>query len=436
MAKVVFVGAGSAVFTRQLLSDIAAYEDLPQLSITLYDIDPERVEVALGTASQIAERFDRSWTVTATTDRREALAGADFVVNMIQVGGIEATKVDLEVPARYGLLQTIGDTTGAGGIFRALRTFPVLTQLSRDMVELCPEALFLNYTNPMAMNVWWMSVVAPSIRTVGLCHSVYWTARELCELIDVPFEETQYSAAGVNHQAWLTEWTHNGDDLYEVLRGRIAADPELRRRVRVEIFNRVGYYPTETSEHSAEYLSWFMRSPEQVERFRLKPLEYLEISERNVTKYEEAKASLATGKLLELRSGAAEYAPQIIHSVLTDTAREIHANVVNRGFIDNLPDGAVVEVPARVDATGITPHVFGSIPPVGAALNRTYLSVAELTIRAASTGSPELIRQALLVDPNASSSLTPDQIWSLCDELTSAHAHLLPAALGGTLPDM
>ncbi|MDN4613779.1 alpha-glucosidase/alpha-galactosidase [Leifsonia sp. F6_8S_P_1B] len=433
MPQIVFIGAGSVVFTRQLLADLFRFDDLPPLRIVLHDIDGERLEVARGTAEQVAARFGRDAEIVATADRRAALTGADFVINMIQVGGIAATRVDLEVPAAAGLLQTIGDTTGVGGVFRGLRTFPVLTAIANDMRELCPDAWFLNYTNPMAMNVWWLSVVAPELKTVGLCHSVFWTVHDLCELIGVPLEGTHYRAAGVNHQAWLLEWSHDGEDLYPRLREAIERDPELRRRVRVEIFRRIGYYPTETSEHSSEYLDWFLRSPEQIERFRIEPLQYVGISEENVAEFEQAKRLLAEGLPLELEESATEYAPQIIHSMLTGTERTIHANVVNRGLIGNLPEGAVVEVPARVDADGVHPEAVGDIPVQGAALNRTYLSVAELAIQAARTGDPELVRRAVLTDPNASSSLTPEQIWALCDELTAKHAHLLPKALGGTL---
>ncbi|MGV8882712.1 MAG: alpha-galactosidase [Rhodoglobus sp.] len=431
MTSVVFLGAGSVVFSRQLTADLLRFTDLPEFTLVLHDVNQERLEVARATAEQVATRLGKSLSVVATLDRREALAGADFVVNMVQIGGIEATRVDLEIPARHGLRQTIGDTTGVGGVFRALRTFPFLTEVARDMLELCPDAWFLNYTNPMAMNVWWLSVVAPELKVVGLCHSVYWTVNDLCDLIGVPLEGTHYRAAGVNHQAWLTEWSRDGVDLYPQLLEAIDADPGLRDRVRVEMFTRIGYYPTETSEHSSEYLSWFLRSDDQVARFRLQPLKYVGISEENLAEYEHAKAALAAGDDLEIEDGAAEYAPQVIHSILTGTERIIHANVVNRGFIDNLPDGAVVEVPARVDGSGITPLAVGRIPTQGAALNRTYLSGAELTIEAALTGNRDRVRQAVLVDPNASSTLTPEQIWALCDELTEAHADLLPVSLGG-----
>lgn len=435
MTRVVFTGAGSVVFTRELVTDLMRFDDLPVLDLVLYDIDQARLDVARGTAVQIAERFGRALEVTATTDRRVALDGADFVVNMIQVGGIDATRIDLELPASFGVRQTIGDTTGVGGVFRALRTFPVLSELARDMAQLCPDAWFLNYTNPMAMNVWWMSQVAPRQKVAGLCHSVYWTVKDLSELVGAPFDEVRYRAAGVNHQSWLYEWTHDGASLYPRLDAAIAADPELTHRVRVEMYTRLGFYPTETSEHSAEYLDWFLRSDAQIERFRLEPLQYIGISEQNLAEFHAAEAALETGAELELMDGsdAAEYAPQIIHSMLTGTPREIHVNTVNRGLIANLPEGAVVEVPAAVSKNGIEPIAVGAIPPQGAALNRTYLSVAELTVQAALTGSRDLVKQAVLTDPNASSSITPDRIWELCDAMFSAHAAVLPRSLGGSV---
>lgn len=437
MPTITFLGAGSVVFTRQLLADLLRFPDLPVLDIALHDIDEARLEVARLTALNVAHQLDREVRVTASADRRTALAGADFVVNMIQVGGIDATRIDLELPAAKGLKQTIGDTTGVGGVFRALRTFPVLSGIARDMREICPDAWFLNYTNPMAMNIWWMSVVAPDLKAVGLCHSVYWTVNDLCELIGVPLEGTHYRAAGVNHQAWLTEWSRDGEDLYPRLRAMIDGDEDLQRRVRAEIFRRIGFYPTETSEHSAEYLDWFLRDQSQVDRFRLEPLQYIGISEDNVREFHEAQQILADGGDVPLHEegDAAEYAPQIIHSMLTGTVREIHVNVPNRSLIDNLPQNAVVEVPATVDADGVHPIAWGSVPAAGAALNRTYLSVADLTIRAAREGDPELVRRAVLIDPNASSTLTPSQIWELCDELTAAHATFLPRALGGTLDE-
>ena len=432
MARITFLGAGSAVFTRQLLVDLLRYDDLPELEIALQDIDPARLEMARGTAEHVAQRLGKPIRVLASLDRREMLAGADAVVIMIQVGGLEGTRIDLEIPAKYGLQQTIGDTTGVGGVFRALRTFPVISEIAADVRELCPDAWVLNYTNPMTLNIWWWSVIAPDLKVAGLCHSVFWTVHGLNELIGVPLDGTEYSAAGINHQAWLYEWTREGKDLYPLLDAKIGADPELLRRVRVEMYRRLGYFPTETSEHSSEYLDWFLRSPEQIAKFRLEPLEYLGISERNVEEIEEVERQLAAGEDLELpEEGAAEYAPQIIHSLLTGTSRKIHVNVPNRGYIDNLPQGAVVEVPAISDGTGVHPMAVGKIPTAGAAINRTMLSVGELTIEAALTGDPQKVRQAVLIDANASSSLTPEEIWALCDELTEAHRAWFPKSLGG-----
>lgn len=432
MVSIAFIGAGSVVFTRQLVADILRFPELVDTRLVLHDIDPERLDVAEATARQVDRQLGGRATVVATADRRAALDGADFVINMIQVGGVDATIADLEIPARHGLRQTIGDTTGVGGIFRALRTFPVLTALAADMRELCPDAWLLNYTNPMAMNVWWLSVVAPELKVAGLCHSVYWTAHDLAELVGVPVEETRFRAAGVNHQAWLLEWEHDGTDLYPLLRERIAADPELERRVRVEMFRRLGYYPTETSEHSSEYLSWFLRSDAQIERYRLQPLEYVGISRENLAELDRARRTLAAGGELELEEGASEYAPQIIHSIVTGTRREIHVNVPNRGLIDNLGQDAVVEVPAIVDASGVAPVPMGALPVQCAAVNQAYVSVGRLTVEAARTGNPLLVRQAALMDPNTASTLTPEQVWAVCDDLTAAHGDLLPAALRGS----
>ncbi len=429
MTRICFVGAGSVVFTRQLLLDLFRYPDLGELEISLHDIDPDRLETARGTAEQIARRLARAVTVTASVTRRRALAGCDFVINMIQVGGIEATRCDFAVPARHGLRQTIGDTLGVGGVFRALRTFPALRELTDDMRTECPDAVLLNYTNPMAMNVWWLAETAPAIRSVGLCHSVYWTVHDLCDAIGVPVDEVDYRAAGVNHQAWLLQWSRRGENLYPRLRERIAQDEQLRRRVRVEMFSRFGYYPTETSEHSSEYVPWFLGHPSEVERLRIPVDSYLATSAQNVAEYEAARDCLRAGGDLELGDGseAAEYAPQVIHSMVTGTSRTIHANVANRGLITNLPLGAGVEVPAGVDRLGLHPQAMGDLPVQCAALNRNFLNVAELTVRAALAEDRQLVRLAVMLDPNAAATLTLGQIEAMCDDLAATHGPYLPA---------
>lgn len=429
MTTIAFVGAGSVVFTRQLLADIFGFPELSDATIALYDIDPDRLSTAEGIAHQVAEQLGAKPTITATADRRTALEGADFVINMVQVGGIAATRTDFAVPARFGVRQTIGDTLGVGGIFRALRTFPVLSGIAEDMAQVCPDAWLLNYTNPMAMNVWWLSQVAPKVKAVGLCHSVYWTVAGLCEVVGVPLEGTSYRAAGVNHQAWLLDWRHDGQDLYPLLDERIANDEQLRRRVRVDMYRRLGYYPTETSEHSSEYVSWYLHDQREIERLRIPVDVYLGISEENVAEYEESRRALAAGETLPLETSATEYAPQVIHSMVTGTPRTVHANVINHGLIANLPRGAAVEVPCSVDDLGLHPQVMGALPPQCAALNSAFLGVGELTVRAALEGDPRLVRQAAMVDPNASASLRVDDIWDLCDAMTEAHGDLLPQAL-------
>lgn len=428
--KIVFVGAGSVVFTHGLLADLLAHPELHDITVALHDIDPERLAVAEAVARRIAAARGARPAVTATLDRRAALDGADFVINMIQVGGHRATVTDFEIPARYGLRQTIADTIGVGGVFRALRTFPVLDALAADMAAVCPDALLLNYTNPMAMNVWYLAGKVRNV--VGLCHSVYWTTRGLADLVDVPYEEVAYVAAGVNHQAWVLRFERDGEDLHRRLDKVLDERPKLRRRVRMEMYRRLGHYPTETSEHSAEYLPWLLRHDGEIDRLRLPVDEYVRVSEENVREYERTREAMRAGAELEI-AGTDEYAPQIIHSMVTGRPRVVYGNVVNDGLISNLPPGCVVEVPCAVDATGVRPTRVGALPPQCAALNRSYVNVNELTVRAAVEGRPEHVRHAVMVDPNASATLTLDQIWQMCDDLTRAHGDLLPEPLRATL---
>jgi alpha-galactosidase len=427
--KITFIGAGSVEFTAMLLGDILAYPELQGAAIALHDIDSERLETSAGVAREIARQQGASPTIETFADRRAALEDADYAINMIQVGGHAMTVADQEIPARFGLRQTIGDTLGVGGVFRALRTIPVMEGIAADMAAVCPDAWLLNYTNPMAILCQATYMGTPQKKIVGLCHSVHNTGEELAELVGVPFEEVTFAAAGVNHQAFMLRFESGGEDLYPRLDAAIEADPELQRRVRVEIYSRLGYFPTESSEHGSEYLSWFLRDDAQIERFRLWVAEYLSRSEENLDEYDRTKAALASGSPLDLEEPSNEYAPQIIHSIETGTPRVVYGNVHNAGLIDNLPADSCVEVPCLVDGTGVNPVRIGSLPPQLAALNRTFLNVADLTVRAALEGRPDRVRQAVLLDPNASSTLTPDAIWEMCDELTAAHGDLLPAAL-------
>ncbi|MFG2793307.1 alpha-glucosidase/alpha-galactosidase [Streptomyces sp. NPDC048419] len=430
--KIAFVGAGSVVFTQGLLADLLAFPELAHARIALHDIDPERLATAEGAARHIAQVRGAKPVVSAHLDRRAALADADFVVNIIQVGMDAATRTDFAIPARYGLRQTIGDTLGIGGIFRALRTFPVLKGIAEDMAELCPDAQLLNYTNPMAMNVLHLSRIAPRLKVTGLCHSVYWTMHDLSALVDVPFEEVGYLAAGVNHQAWVLRFERKGQNLYPLLDEAIARDPGLLRRVRVDMYRRLGHYPTETSEHSSEYVPWYLHHDSEIERLRLPVGAYLEIIEENAASYEHTREALAAGRPLPVE-GTLEYAPQIIHSTVTGTPRTVYGNVPNRGLIDNLPADSVVEVPCLVDASGVQPTRIGALPPQCAALNRAYVSVTDLVVRAAIDGDPRHIRHAAMADPATAAALPVERIWDLCDDLVRAHGELLQTELRAEL---
>jgi len=426
---VVIIGAGSVEFTRELLGDILSFPELASIRVVLHDIDAQRLETAVAIARATALAAGAQPEVVATLDRRRALDGADYVINVIQVGMHEATVRDFEIPSKYGVNQTIGDTIGVGGIFRGLRTFPVLAGIASDMRQVCPDAWLLNYTNPMAMNITFLHHVAPELKVLGLCHSVYWTMVGLCELIDVPYDEVAYWSAGVNHQAWVLRWERAGQDLYPLLDQRIAEDPELRRRVRVDMYRRLGYYPTETSEHSSEYVPWYVHDKGEVDRLRINIGEYVSISERNLAEYDRVRAELAEADTLPVDTTSTEYAPQVIHSLETGTSRVISANVVNAGLITNLPDGLAVEVPTLLDALGAHPMKVGDLPPQCAALNRSFLGPVDLAVRAAVDGDPRLVRAAAMVDPNTAATLTVDQIWQLCDELTIAHGDLLAEPL-------
>ncbi|MEV7629672.1 alpha-glucosidase/alpha-galactosidase [Actinoplanes sp. NPDC089786] len=433
MTVITFLGAGSVVFTRELLADILSFAELREVTLSLHDIDPERLETAEAIARRTAEQLGAKPVITASLDRRASLDGADFVINAIQVGMHAATVKDFEIPAKYGLRQTIADTLGVGGIFRALRTFPVLDGIARDMLEICPDAWLLNYTNPMAMNIDYLAAAQPRLKAVGLCHSVFWTVHDLGNLLGVPHQEIDYTGAGVNHQAWLLRFEHNGESLYPRLDELLEREPELRRRVRMDMYRRLGYFPTETSEHSSEYLPWYLHLDDEIERLRIPVGDYLRISAGNVEEYHATRASLRAGEPLDVSRDATEYAPQVIHSMVTGQLRRIHGNVANHDLISNLPSGYAVEVPCVVDHLGVRPERVGALPPQCAALNRSFVSVGQLTVAAAIENDPRKIRQAAMVDPNTAATLSVDAIWDLCNELVAAHRELLPTALRVTV---
>jgi alpha-galactosidase len=429
VTRVAFIGAGSIEFTRNVVTDLCSYRGLGQLQLSLHDISAERLEFASRLVKSIVAQAGADATVTASLDRVEAITGARYVINEIQVGGYGSTRLDFDIPARYGLRQTIADTIGVGGIFRGLRTIPVAVDLARDMLRHCPQAFLLNYTNPMAMLPWAIYAGTEFERVYGLCHSVRDTHAFLAWLVGVPEAEIDFVTAGFNHQAFVLRFERGGESLYPRLARIIDARPEaLGRRVRVELFRRFGYFPTESSEHSAEYVPWIMHHDSQVMRFRVPVGEYLARCEENLAELDELTRQLDAGAPLGHEyERTDELAAQFIRSLEVGVEQEIYVNVRNDGKISNLPADACVEVPCDLSAAGPVPRAVGALPVQLAALNRTFLNVVELTVQAALTGNRDHVYQAALLDPNTSATLTTDQTVAMCDELLEAHAALLPS---------
>ncbi|MGI9277275.1 MAG: alpha-glucosidase/alpha-galactosidase [Endozoicomonas sp.] len=461
MAKITMIGAGSTVFAKNLLGDCMATPALAESQIALHDIDEKRLGQTLQIMEAINKTFGSKARITAHLDRREALKGSDYVFNAIQVGGYKpSTVIDFEIPAKYGLRQTIGDTLGIGGIFRGLRTVPVMLDIARDMEELCPNAWLLNYTNPMAI-ITGSLLRATDIKTVGLCHSVQACVPELLKPLDLPYDNVQAKIAGINHMAWLLEVTRNGEDLYPEIKNRAAARSKAGKHddmVRYEIMQRFGHYVTESSEHNAEYMPYFIKStaPELIDRFNI-PLdeyprrceEYMhlwagieaalegqmtdEMEAQLMGLLDEATAAEVKMFLSAYRSGGSiphnrseEYASYMLEAMETGKPYTFGGNVLNNGLITNLPSSAVVEVTCLADRNGITPTVAGDLPPQLAALNQTNINVQNLTIEAALTGKRDYIYHAAMLDPHTASELTMDQITHMCDDLIIAHGDYLP----------
>ena len=462
--KITLIGAGSAVFTRNLLGDILSYPELAQCEIALHDIDEKRLQLAEMVAQRIAATVGAKPLITASTDRKRALEGARYVINTIQVGGYRpATVIDFEIPKKFGLEQTIADTLGIGGIMRALRTIPVMQGMVRDMETCAPGALHLNYVNPMAMITWALNATSASIKTVGLCHSVQQTAGELAQDLGIPVEEIDFHCAGINHMSFYLRFDHRGQPLYPKLQqliteGRVPA----WNRVRYEMFRELGYFPTESSEHFSEYVPWFIKNGREdlLEKYSI-PLDeypgrcqifekawpYIE-RELNTPGSQDSAALLcelrdARIKVMErsiehtpqmidgLRSfeRSVEYGSAIIHSIETGQPRVINGNVINHQLIDNLPQGCAVEVPCLVDHNGVQPTRIGKLPVQLAALMRTNVNVQELVVEALLKQKREHVYHAAMLDPHTAAVLDMEQIVAMVDELLKAHRPYLPEFL-------
>ena len=437
MPRITFMGAGSTIFAKSVLGDCILTPEIKDLEISLHDIDPVRLEDSKMMLENLAANAGRKIRIDASLDRKKALKGAKYVVNAIQVGGYDpCTITDFEIPKKYGLRQTIADTLGIGGIFRALRTIPVLEEFAGDMKEACPEALFINYSNPMAMLTGYLQTYT-DIQTVGLCHSVQVCIPQLFKALDMEalISEAKWDIAGINHQAWLLKVEDGkGNDLYPEIKRRAAAflsgnaayDADWDR-VRYELMLRFGYYITESSEHNAEYTPWFIKEkyPELIEQYKIPLDEYPRRCVKQIEDWKKMRGELVNNEMLE-HEKSREFASFIINAMENDVPYRIHGNVMNNGLIPNLPPNACVEVPCLVDRAGIHPCYVGNLPEQCAAINRTNVNVQLLTIRAAKTRRKEDLYMAAMMDPHTAAELSMDEIRRMCDEMLEAHQGWMP----------
>jgi alpha-galactosidase len=427
MPKITFLGAGSTVFTKNLVGDILRFPALQESHIALHDIDAQRLEESADVARYVAATLNTHPRITTHLDRRAALDGADYAISMYQIGGYKpATVIDFDLPKQYGLRQTIADTLGIGGIMRGLRTIPVMHAMLQDMEAVCPHVVHLNYVNPMAILCQAAGRLSP-IPTIGLCHSVPHTAGELAADIGIPVEEINYLVAGINHMAFYLRLEHNGRDLYPDLH-RVIAEGRVpaHNRVRYEMLQRLGYFVTESSEHFSEYVPWFIKRdrPDLIERFNIPLDEYIRRCEAQIAFWEFMRDELKDGRYdnpLFRIEPSVEYGSLIIDSLESGTPRVVYGNLPNDSLIDNLPQGCCVELPCLVDRNGIQPTRIGALPPHLAALMQTNINVQTLTVEAALTGKREHVYHAAMLDPHTAAELDLDQIWSLTDALLDAH---------------
>lgn len=429
MDKITFIGAGSTVFAKNVLGDCMMTPALQGFELALFDINLERLTDSEKMLNNLKKSVGSTCRVTAYTDRKEALSGAKYVINAIQVGGYDpCTITDFEIPKKYGLRQTIADTVGIGGIFRNLRTIPVMMDIAADMREVCPDALFLNYTNPMAVLTNVMNTYG-GIKTVGLCHSVQICVPHMFEHLGIDQTGVQAKIAGINHMAWLLEVTRDGEDLYPEIKRRAAEKQKESHgdMVRYEMMLKFGYYITESSEHNAEYHPYFIKKnyPELIERFQIPLDEYPRRCVEQIAGWERMRDEIVNNTELK-HQRTHEYASYILEAIETGIPYKIGGNVMNQGLITNLPKEACVEVPCLVDRSGISPTFVGDLPPQCAALNRTNINTQLLTIEAAMTGKKEHIYHAAMLDPHTAAELSMDDIIHMCDELIEAHQDWLP----------
>jgi alpha-galactosidase len=439
--KITFIGAGSAVFMKNIVGDILQRPALAGATIRLMDINPTRLEESEVIAKKLIATLGVPATVETYLDQKKALDGTNFVVVCFQIGGYEpSTVIDFDVPKKYNLRQTIADTLGVGGIMRGLRTVPHLWSICEDMLEVAPEAIMLQYVNPMAINTWAISEKYPTIKQVGLCHSVQGTAHELANDLGIPYEEIRYRSAGINHMAFYLKFEHRQPDgsyrdLYPDLvrayrEGRAPKptwNPRCPNKVRYEMLTRLGYFVTESSEHFAEYTPYFIKEGREdlIEKFGIPLDEYPKRCVEQIARWKQTSEDYRKADRIEVKQSK-EYASSIVNSVWTGEPSVIYGNLRNNGVITNLPHNAAVEVPCLVDDNGLQPTYIGDLPPQLTALIRTNINVQELTVRALMEENREHVYHAAMMDPHTAAELDLEQIWNLVDDLTEAHGSMLP----------
>ncbi|MDQ3656898.1 MAG: alpha-glucosidase/alpha-galactosidase [Chloroflexota bacterium] len=429
--KIAIIGAGGVVFPLRLMGDLLSFPALQDATYALMDLDLKRAEHTASEARELASHNGIGAVIEATDDRRAALTNADYVIVTFMVGGTDVYRHDMEIPRKYGVDQRIGDTLGPGGVFRFLRNYPAYAEIACDMHEVCPHALLINYANPMAMNCWYLTELG--IENVGLCHSVQGTSRLLAENIDVAYDDITFRCAGINHQAWFLEFQRDGEDLRPAVQRTMTAkyvdeDTQDRgvwggERVRTEIMNAFGYFHTESSPHASEYLPYFRKNDDLIERYVPIRWDYDEVNARNLAR--QSDRTLVESLLAELKPSL-EYGAWIVNAMESGEPTVIYGNVPNRGLIDNLPADCCVEVACLVDRNGIQPTRFGSLPPQCAAVNQTNINVQRLAVQAALEGKREHVYHAIMLDPLTSAVGTLDQIRAMVDDMFAVEAAWLP----------
>jgi alpha-galactosidase len=432
MKKIVIIGAGSLVFSSRLTADLLSYPLLADSHFALVDIDLERLDYAGQIVAKICEQGpypEASYSLHE--DRCEALKDADFVISSILVGGYETIQTEIDIPKKYGVCQAIGDTLTPGGIMRCLRTLPIQTALCADILRICPDALLLNYTNPMSMLCWGMIDACPAINLVGLCHSVQSTTEQWAYRLGKRIDNLQFRCAGINHQAWITEFHEEAVDLLPAIR-KLAEDPDIWQNdtSRMEYIKHFGYPVTEASGHNSEYSPWFRKNDKMINRYcpggswNGAPGFIKELYNR--PDWRKTMQRMAAGETPVSLDRSIEYGSQIIHAICSDQAELIYGNVPNRGLIENLPSDACVEVACQVDQQGVQPMPFGALPEHLAAINQTQINVQRLAVLASQNSDPEIVFQAMCLDPLTASILTLDEIRKMTGELLNAHEEVLP----------